>query len=239
MLLSIMMPCLNEERTVGRCIINARSFLEDNGLDGEILISDNNSTDHSAQTAESLGARVVKCAETGYGAAVRTGIEAARGEFVIFADCDGSYDFNDALPMLHLLLNGADFVTGNRFNDKIENGAMSFSHRYIGIPLLSFLGRKRYHVAVRDFHCGLRGIRREFAVGLGLRCNGMEAATEMIAEASRAGGRIEETDIAFHRDERDGPSHLHTVRDGFRHLKYILLNNGGNEKYGQGNQKEN
>lgn len=220
--LTILMPCLNEEKTIGLCIEQAKAYLNDADCTGEILISDNGSVDSSVQIAENSGARVVHCEKKGYGNALRYGFGKAEGEFVVFADCDMSYDFYHLSEIHEKLRNGCDLVVGNRFDPPPVREAMSFSHR-LGVPLLSFLGRIRYHCNVKDFHCGLRGFRKDSIAKLDLKAEGMEFATELIGKASLAGFKIEQVPVVLHPDGRGGKSHLRTVRDGWRHIRWILF----------------
>lgn len=219
--LTILMPCLNEENTISACVKQAEIFLSRTGISGEILVVDNGSSDHSASRAEAAGARVIVCTERGYGNALRFGIEQAGGCYVVMADCDCSYSFEELQPLIDCLRGGADMVIGNRFACPMERGAMPFSHRYLGVPVLSFLGRFCFHTAVRDFHCGMRGVCRKSFLLLKCRCEGMEFATEMIARAAMKRQRIEQVPITLHRDMRGHSSHLRTLRDGMRHLRLM------------------
>ena len=218
---TILMPCLNEEKTIGACIEEAQRGAERLGLSYEILISDNGSTDASADIARNMGARVVAAAEKGYGSALICGINAAKGRYIIMGDCDLSYDFENIGGFVERLRGGAALVVGNRFKGRIEKGAMPFHHRYFGVPLLSFLGRLRYGVRVGDFHCGIRGFRREKALSLGLCCKGMEFATELIGRFAKAGLTVEEIPADLRCDGRNGKSHLRSIRDGLRHLLFM------------------
>lgn len=220
--LTILMPCLNEEKTIKYCIEEALGYLADSGCDGEVLISDNGSTDASIEIAEASGARVVHCPEKGYGNALRYGISQAKGEFVIFGDCDMSYDFYHLDEMHEKLRSGFDMVIGNRFATPPVREAMSFSHR-LGVPALSWLGRMRFHCDVRDFHCGLRGFRKSSVDALDLKAEGMEFATEIIGKASLSGLKIAQVPVVLRPDGRDGKPHLRTVRDGLRHVRLILF----------------
>lgn len=220
--LTILLPCLNEEKTVAACVTQAMLALEQNGLDGEVLVADNGSTDKSVQKAEAAGARIVVCPRQGYGNALRFGIEKAKGKYVIMADCDCSYHFDNVMGFLEKLRQGADMVIGNRFALPMEKEAMPLTHKYLGVPVLSFLGRLRFQTPVRDFHCGLRAVRRESFLALGCQCSGMEFATEMIGRAAYAKQDIEQVPIVLHRDGRGHKSHLHSVRDGFRHLFLMI-----------------
>lgn len=215
------MPCLNEEKTLGGCIAEAKSFIEKSGVEAEILIADNGSEDMSAEIAERSGARAVKISKKGYGNALRGGIAAAKGKYIIMGDCDGSYDFENLDAFLEALRSGASIAVGNRFSG-MEKGAMPLLHKYFGVPFLSWIGRLKYRCRIFDFHCGLRGINTADFKNLGLHCEGMEFATEMIAKASRAGLKMSEVPTFYRRDGRGGKSHLRTLRDGIRHLIYIL-----------------
>lgn len=221
--LTVLMPCLNEERTLERCINAARQFLKESGIQGEILIADNGSSDRSVHIAQACGVRTVDVAQKGYGAALIAGIRAARGRFVVMGDADDSYDFSQLSGFVERLRAGADLVMGNRFQGGIQPGAMPFLHRYLGNPVLSFIGRLFFRVSIRDFHCGLRGFSRESVMGLGLAAPGMEFASEMVAKAALAGLRIEEVPTTLRPDGRGRPPHLRTWRDGWRHLRFLLL----------------
>jgi glycosyltransferase involved in cell wall biosynthesis len=221
--LTILMPCLNESRTLGACIRKAAAFLRRSGIDGEILIADNGSTDGSPQLAAELGARVVHVAERGYGAALRAGIAAARGRFIIMGDSDDSYDFERLDAFVERLRAGDDLVMGNRFAGGVAPGAMPWHHRYVGNPVLSFVGRLFFKSPICDFHCGLRGFRRDAVVRLGLTSSGMEFASEMVVKATLAGLRISEVPTTLRPDGRDRPPHLRSFRDGWRHLRFLLL----------------
>lgn len=223
MQLTILMPCLNEERTIAVCVKKARNFLEQSGLTGEVLVSDNGSTDGSRALAEANGARVVAAKQRGYGAALMTGISEAKGQFVIMGDADDSYDFERLSPFIERLSGGAHLVMGNRFQGGIAPGAMPFLHRYLGNPVLSWLGRLLFGVRVGDFHCGLRGFAKDEIQRLGLVSPGMEFATEMIAKAALCGLKIDEVPTTLRPDGRGRPSHLRTWRDGWRHLLFMLL----------------
>ncbi len=219
---TILMPCLNEEKTVGECIRQARRGAEKLGLSYEILIADNGSDDNSREIAEKCGARVVVVPEKGYGSALIGGIKAARGRYVIMGDCDLSYDFTNLEGFVSGLREGADLVMGNRFKGNIEKGAMPFMHRYFGVPLLSFIGRVRFRTNVGDFHCGIRAFDREKALALGLSCTGMEFATEIIGKFAMSGAVIKEIPADLRCDGRNGRSHLRSIRDGFRHLFLMM-----------------
>lgn len=221
--LTVLMPCLNEARTVGTCVEAALRFLREAGLQGEVLVADNGSTDGSRELAAAAGARVVPVPERGYGAALMGGIAAARGRFVIMGDADDSYDFSSLQNFVAALRGGADLVMGNRFRGGIAEGAMPFLHRYLGNPVLSFIGRLFFRTSIRDFHCGLRGFSRAAIQRLGLITPGMEFASEMVAKAALAGLRIEEVPTTLRPDGRGRPPHLRTWRDGWRHLRFLFL----------------
>jgi len=221
--LTILMPCLNEAETLAVCIQKARGFLERSGIVGEVLIADNGSTDGSQLIAEENGARVVAIPERGYGAALIGGIGAARGRYVIMGDADDSYDFESLDTMVDRLRAGDELVMGNRFRGGIKPGAMPILHRYLGNPVLSFLGRLLLRIPVGDFHCGLRGFSREAAMKLRLKSTGMEFASEMVVKAAFHGLRMAEVPTVLSPDGRSRPPHLKTWRDGWRHLKFLLL----------------
>lgn len=220
---TILIPCLDEEQTLGICIEKGWSYLHRAGLSGEIVVADNGSTDNSTAIAERLGARVAHISSRGYGAALRGGIEAARGQYIIMGDADDSYDFSNLTDFVSVLDGGADLVMGNRFQGGIDPGAMPPLHRYLGNPVLSWLGRLLFQVPVGDFHCGLRGFRREAILDLNLRTSGMEFASEMVVQASLRKLKIEEVPTRLSKDGRDRPPHLNTWRDGWRHLRFLLL----------------
>jgi hypothetical protein len=216
------MPCLNEERTVGLCVEKALAALRGMSICGEVVVADNGSTDRSVELATALGARVVSVATKGYGAALLAGISAARGDYVIMADSDDSYDWLNIAPFVHALDAGADLVVGNRFDGGIEPGAMPLLHRYLGNPVLSWLARTIHRAPIADFHCGMRAFRRDAVARMNLKTPGMEFATEMIVNSSRAGLRIAEVPTRLQRDGRDRPPHLRSFQDGWRHLRFIL-----------------
>jgi glycosyltransferase involved in cell wall biosynthesis len=221
--LSIVMPCLNEAETIGICVKKARAFLETHGLSGEVIIADNGSTDGSQQIANALGARIVHVPARGYGAALIGGIDAARGRFVAMGDADDSYDFGGLMPFVEALRGGAELVMGNRFRGGIEAGAMPPLHRYLGNPVLSFLGRTFFRTPIGDFHCGLRAFRRTSIQALGLTATGMEFASEMVVKAALARLDIREVPTTLKPDGRSRPPHLRTWRDGWRHLRFLLI----------------
>lgn len=221
--LTILMPCLNEAETLAVCIRKAQSFLDRTGILGEIVIADNGSTDGSRDIATANGARVVPVPERGYGAALGGGIAAAQGRFVVMADADDSYDFSQLDAFVTALRNGADLVMGNRFQGGIGPGAMPWHHRYIGNPVLSFAGRLFFRAPIGDFHCGLRGFRRDAIRALKLRTSGMEFASEMVVKATLAHLDVREVPTTLKKDGRSRPPHLRSFRDGWRHLRFLLL----------------
>lgn len=220
--LSIVMPCLNEAETLALCIRKAQGFLRSSGVVGEVVIADNGSTDGSRQIANAMGARLVGVETKGYGAALLGGIAAARGRFVIMGDADDSYDFLALMPFVTALRGGGDLVMGNRFQGGIAPGAMPPLHRYLGNPVLSFLGRRLFNARIGDFHCGLRGFRRDSVLGLGLRSSGMEFASEMIVKAVMHRLDVRQVSTTLSPDGRTRPPHLRTWRDGWRHLRFLL-----------------
>jgi glycosyltransferase involved in cell wall biosynthesis len=220
---SIVMPCLNEAETLASCIQKAQRAIEQDGLAAEIIVADNGSTDGSQVIARELGARVVPIARKGYGSALIGGIDAARGSFVIMGDADDSYDFTAIAPLLDKLREGYDLVVGNRFRGGIESGAMPWSHRWVGNPVLTFISRVLFHTPVGDAHCGLRGFRKDAYERMRLRATGMEFASEMVIKASLKKMRIAEVPVTLRPDGRTRPPHLRTWRDGWRHLRFMLL----------------
>jgi glycosyltransferase involved in cell wall biosynthesis len=221
--LSIVMPCLNEVKTLGVCISKAQSFIRRTGIDGEIIIADNGSTDGSIEIAKNAGAMVVNVTDRGYGAALMAGFRAANGTYVVMGDSDDSYDFENLDNFIYELDEGADMVIGNRFAGGIEPGAMPWHHKYLGNPVLSFLGRSLFPSPVRDFHCGLRAFKREKILQLGLVSPGMEFASEMIVRSTLAKHKIVEVPTILRKDGRGRPPHLRSFRDGWRHLRFLLL----------------
>lgn len=221
--LTILMPCLNEAETIATCIRKAKSFLENNNIQGEVLIADNGSTDKSQEIAISEGARVVNITGKGYGNALKGGINAAFGKYIIMGDADDSYDFSNLELYVKKLREGYDLVMGNRFKGGIEKGAMPFLHRYLGNPVLSFTGRLFFNISIKDFHCGLRGFNTEKIKQLKLRTTGMEFASEMVVKSSLHKYKIAEVPTTLKPDGRSRPPHLKTWRDGWRHLVFLLL----------------
>jgi len=221
--LTILMPCLNEAETLATCIQKALGYLARSGVSGEVLIADNGSTDGSQEIARGLGARVIDVPEKGYGAALIAGIAGARGRYVIMGDSDDSYDFSALDPFIAKLRDGYDLVMGNRFKGGIAPGAMPPLHRYLGNPVLSTIGRVFFGGPIRDFHCGLRGFSRAAIAALDLRAPGMEFASEMVVKATMRGLRITEVPTTLSPDGRSRPPHLRSWRDGWRHLRFLLI----------------
>lgn len=221
--LTILMPCLNEAETLGVCVRKAMDYLARSGVAGEVVVADNGSTDGSQDIARALGARVVPVPERGYGAALIAGIRAARGRYVIMGDSDDSYDFTALDPFVARLREGYDLVMGNRFMGGIKPGAMPPLHRYLGNPVLSTIGRIFFRSPVRDFHCGLRGFNRDAMLALDLRLPGMEFASEMVVKATVQGLRVTEVPTTLSPDGRSRPPHLRSWRDGWRHLRFLLV----------------
>lgn len=219
---TVLMPCLNEAASLAFCIGEAREAIQRLNLDAEILIADNGSVDGSPEIAREEGARVVQVAQRGYGAALMGGIQAAQGTYILMGDADGSYDFSHPDLFVEALREGNALVVGNRFLGGIAPGAMPPSHK-LGVPLLSALARLRCRAPVGDFHCGLRAFHRETALGLGLECPGMEFATELIVRFAQRGAKITEVPTPLRKDHRPGPPHLRTLRDGLRHLYFIVF----------------
>lgn len=221
--LTVVLPCLNEAETLAVCIRKAKASIAGLGIDGEVVIADNGSTDGSQDIARAEGARVVDVPIRGYGAALTAGIAAANGEFVIMGDADDSYDLSNLGPFVEALRGGADLVMGNRFAGGIEPGAMPALHRYLGNPVLTAIGRILFRSPVKDFHCGLRGFRREAILDLDLRTTGMEFASEMVVKATINKLNIVEVPTTLSPDGRSRAPHLRTWRDGWRHLRFLLL----------------
>ena len=221
--LTILMPCLNEAETIALCVRKACNFLVGAGIEGEVVVADNGSTDGSSDLAVACGARVVSVADKGYGNALIGGINAAHGRFVIMADADDSYDFSELGLLVDSLRSGNMMVIGNRFRGGIRPGAMPFLHRYFGNPLLSLTGRMFFSSGIGDFHCGLRGIERAAALKLRLQAPGMEFASEMIVKATLAGWRIAEVPTTLSPTGRSRRPHLRSWRDGWRHLRFLLM----------------
>jgi hypothetical protein len=220
---SVVMPCLNEARTVGVCIGKAIRALREMGVTGEVIVADNGSTDGSQKIASAAGARVVPVVRRGYGAALQGGIAAARGRFVVMGDADDSYDFTQIAPFVERLRAGDELVMGNRFKGGIRPGAMPWHHRYIGNPVLTGLLNLFFRAGVGDAHCGLRAFRRDAYERLEIVTTGMEFASEMVVKAALRGLRIGEVPVVLHPDGRDRRPHLRSFRDGWRHLRFLLL----------------
>jgi glycosyltransferase involved in cell wall biosynthesis len=221
--LSIVIPCLNEAETIAQCADKARQYLLVYQIEGEVVVADNGSTDGSQAIAQANGARVIQIAEPGYGSALRGGFAAAHGEYIIMGDGDDSYDFTNLTPFLQKLRSGHDLVMGNRFLGGIKPGAMPALHRYLGNPVLSWIGRLFFRSPCGDFHCGLRGFRKSAIESLDLRTSGMEFASEMIVKAALYRLSITEVPTTLSPDGRSRAPHLRTWRDGWRHLRFLLL----------------
>ncbi len=221
--LSIVLPCLNEERTVGTCVAKAKKFLKQNNIRGEVIVADNGSTDRSFDTAESRGAKVVLVREKGYGSALRGGFDVATGRYIIMADADDSYDLSNLLPFVQKLREGYDLVMGNRFKGGIKKGAMPWHHRYIGNPILSFIGQLFFKTPAKDFHCGLRGFRKSAIEKMKLQTTGMELASEIVIKASIMNMNVCEVPTTLSPDGRRRRPHLRSFRDGWRHLRFLLI----------------
>ena len=221
--LTILMPCLNEAETLAVCVQKAKSFLEREHIEGEVLIADNGSTDGSQVIARNHAARVIDVPVRGYGAALIAGINEAKGKYIIMGDADDSYDFVNLMPFVKKLREGNDLVMGNRFAGGIKPGAMPFLNKYLGNPVLSFVGRLFFKSAIGDFHCGLRGFNRDAMRGLNLQTLGMEFASEMVVKATLKKLKITEVPTVLSPDGRSRPPHLRKWRDGWRHLKFLLL----------------
>ena len=220
---SIVMPCLNEAETLARCIRHAQSAIARAGWSAEVIVADNGSTDGSPQIAQDLGAKVVDVSRKGYGSALIGGIDVAQGRLIVMGDADDSYDFEAIGPLIEKLCEGYDLVVGNRFMGGIEPGAMPWSHRWVGNPVLTFISRVFFHAPVGDTHCGLRAFKKDAYEKMRLRATGMEFASEMVIKASLKGMRITEVAVVLRPDGRSRPPHLRTWRDGWRHLRFMLL----------------
>lgn len=221
--LSVVLPCLNEARTITGCVREAMDALAASGIAGEVVVADNGSTDGSQDLATKAGARVVPIAAKGYGNALRGGIAAARGRYILMGDADGSYDFSHLPRFVERLRAGADLVMGNRFRGGIEPGAMPWKNRHIGNPVLSFVGRLFFRTGIGDFHCGLRAFTTDAYRRMDLRTTGMELASEIVIKSVLFGLRVEEVPTVLRKDGRDRPPHLRPWRDGWRHLRFMLL----------------
>lgn len=221
--LSILMPCLNEAETLATCIKKALKWIASTGVNGEVIIADNGSNDGSPEIAQQEGARVVHVPKKGYGSALFHGAKAARGEYIIMGDSDDSCAFDKMDELLQKLREGFDLVMGNRFRGGIKKGAMPWKNRFIGNPFLSWLGRKLFRCSIGDFHCGFRGFRKDAFERMDLRTTGMEFASEMIIKANLFGMRIAEVPTVLSKDGRSRPPHLRPWRDGWRHLRFMML----------------
>ncbi len=219
--LSVVLPCLNEAACIGECVKKIREVFAKEGIDGEIIVSDNGSTDGSGTLAERAGARVVNARVRGYGAAYLRGLKEAHGKYIVMADSDNTYDFADIPAFLARLRAGAELVMGSRFRGKMDKGAMPWMNRYIGNPVLSGICRLFFRTSLSDIHCGMRGFTRDACARMGLRCPGMEFATEMVVAALQNGLRIEEIPINYH--VREGRSKLMPFKDAWRHMRFMLL----------------
>lgn len=221
--LTIVMPCLNESETLGTCVRKARAAIAEAAIAGEVLVADNGSTDGSIEIAEAAGARVVHVRDRGYGSALRGGIAAARGDYVLMADSDDSYEFRHLERFLHQLRAGSELVMGNRFRGGIAKGAMPPLHRYLGNPVLSAIGRLFFPSSCGDFYCGIRGFRKSSYERMDIRSSGMEFAIEMVVKAGLLGMNVSEVPTTLSPDGRTHPPHLRTWRDGWRTLRFLLM----------------
>lgn len=222
--ITILIPCLNEEDTISECVLTSKRFIKENNLKGEVLVVDNDSIDKSYNLAKKSGARVIKEKQKGYGSALIKGIKEARGKYIIMGDADCSYDFLKCSEFVYKLRDGYDLIVGNRFSGGIEKNAMPFTHRYIGNPILSFIGTRLFRITeVGDFHCGLRAFKKDAVGKLDLQCLGMDFASEMIIKAKLNHLKMTEVPITLHKDKRiNTRSHLSTIKDGIIHLKTMM-----------------
>ncbi|HXT24845.1 MAG TPA: glycosyltransferase family 2 protein [Candidatus Eisenbacteria bacterium] len=220
---SVVIPCLNEANSLGICIEKALKAFQDAGLSGEVLVADNGSTDGSIEIAHKSGARVVPVAQRGYGAALKTGIRAARGAFIVMGDADDSYDFSEVPRFVSEWRSGSEVVMGNRFAGEIKPGAMPWHHKYIGNPGLTALLNVLFRSGIGDSHCGMRGFTRDVFERMDLRSSGMEFASEFVIKAAQIGAKTSEIPITLWKDKRGRPPHLRSFRDGWRHLRFMLL----------------
>jgi len=221
--LSIILPCLDEEQTIGVCVRKSLTFLKRNKINGEVIVADNGSTDNSARIASSAGATVVRIENKGYGSALRGGIDFAHGKYIIMADADDSYELDNLMPFLEKLREGYDLVMGNRFKGGIRKGAMPWLHQYIGNPLLSFTGKLFFKTPAGDFHSGLRGFTKEAAKKMNLQTTGMEFASEIVIKSSILNMKVCEVPTILYPDGRERRPHLRSFRDGWRHLRFLLI----------------
>ena len=220
---SVVIPCLNEANSLGYCLDKAMKAFREAGLNGEVVVADNGSTDGSLEIAREHGARVIRVAERGYGAALRAGIASARGAFIIIGDADDSYDFTDVPRFVEKHRQGYDVVMGNRFRGEIKAGAMPWHHKYIGNPGLTALLNLFFHARIGDSHCGMRGFTRAIYEQMDLRSAGMEFASEFVIKAAQLDARVTEIPITLWADKRGRPPHLRSLRDGWRHLRFMLM----------------
>jgi glycosyltransferase involved in cell wall biosynthesis len=220
---SVVIPCLNEANSIGYCVEKAIGAFQTAGLRGEVVIGDNGSTDGSIEIAEKLGARVVHAEQKGYGAALQAGITASHGAFIVMGDADDSYDFAEVPRFVEAWHKGNDVVMGNRFKGEIKPGAMPWHHKYIGNPVLSGVLNVLFHANIGDSHCGMRGFTRAIYDKMDLRSTGMEFASEFVIKATQLDAKITEIPITLWKDKRGRPPHLRSFRDGWRHLRFMLL----------------
>ena len=220
---SVVIPCLNEANSLGTCIEKAQKAFADAGLRGEVVIADNGSTDGSVEIAKQAGARVVPVAQRGYGSALKAGIRAARGAFIVMGDADDSYDFSEVPRFVEEWRRGNEVVMGNRFEGEIKPGAMPWHHKYIGNPGLTALLNVLFRTGIGDSHCGMRGFTRDVFERMDLRSSGMEFASEFVIKAAQIGAKTSEIPITLWKDKRGRPPHLRSFRDGWRHLRFMLL----------------
>lgn len=221
--LTILIPALNEEKTIEIVIKKAEEYIKSKKINGEILIANNGSIDKTKELAMKLGARVVDIETKGYGIAIIEGIKNAKGNYIIIGDADDSYNFLELDDFVQAFNEGYDIVIGNRYGKVMEKGSMKISHKYIGTPILGWLIRKKYKKTIHDINCGLRGGKKEKLINLDCNCDGMEFASEMMIKAIKKNMKIKEVPINFYKDKREGKSHLNAIRDGIKHLKVILF----------------
>jgi len=222
--LTILIPCLNEEETIGQVLDEANDFLIQNNIDGEILVADNGSSDNSIEIVKSKGAQVVSISEKGYGSALIGGTKVANGKYIIMGDADFSYNMYELGNVLEKLREGYDLVIGNRLNNNIEKGAMPILHRYVGTPIISTIGNIMYDIGIKDYNCGLRGFDKEKIKNINLCCTGFEYATEMLIKAKKNNLKFSEVDIKFRKDRRNRKPHLKPISDGIRHMRVLFKN---------------
>ena len=221
--LTILIPALNEEKTIEIVIKKAEEYIKSKKINGEILIANNGSIDKTKELAMKLGARVVDIETKGYGITIIEGIKNAKGNYIIIGDADDSYNFLELDDFVQAFNEGYDIVIGNRYGKVMEKGSMKISHKYIGTPILGWLIRKKYKKTIHDINCGLRGGKKEKLINLDCNCDGMEFASEMMIKAIKKNMKIKEVPINFYKDKREGKSHLNAIRDGIKHLKVILF----------------